>query len=143
MGALWPARADRGRFGRARIEDGLPVPVYLESIFIDGTALGGWRLIPLYDVLPRASHATERFLHLGVGPQGRLATLDNALASHDRFTLSRAVACELIADIWRVVREWRVQFEGFGVAPADIEKIAPAFRRLDEVSTVALRRQLH
>lgn len=110
--------------------------------FIWEPRLAGWRLSPLYDVLPRASHATERFLHLGVGPQGRLATLDNALESHEMFTLSRASASEMIADIWQVVREWRVYFESFGVPEVEIKKIAPAFRHLDDVSTPALRRQL-
>lgn len=110
--------------------------------FVWEPRLAGWRLSPLYDVLPRASHATERLLHLGVGPKGRLATLDNALASHGMFTLSRATACEMIADIWRVVREWRVHFERFGVPGVEIEQIAPAFRHLDDVSTPELRRQL-
>jgi serine/threonine-protein kinase HipA len=49
--------------------------------------------------LPRASHATERFLHLGVGPQGRLATLDNALAALARFTLSKAEALLMMAQL--------------------------------------------
>jgi serine/threonine-protein kinase HipA len=110
--------------------------------FIWDPRLAGWRLSPLYDVLPRASHATERFLHLGIGPQGRLATLDNALEAHDMFTLSRATACKMMADIWRVVREWKVYFEGFGVAAAEIDKIAPAFRHIDDVSTPALRKLL-
>ena len=85
---------------------------------------------------------SERFLHLGVGPQGRLATLDNALESHEMFTLSRASACEIVANVWQIVREWRVYFESFGVTEAEIEKIAPAFRHLDDVSTMALRRQM-
>lgn len=110
--------------------------------FVWEPRLDGWRLSPLYDVLPRASHATERFLHLGVGPQGRLATLDNALESHEMFTLSRASACEIVANVWQIVREWRVYFESFGVTEAEIEKIAPAFRHLDDVSTMALRRQM-
>ena len=53
--------------------------------FVWEPRLAGWRLSPLYDVLPRATHATERFLHLGVGPQGRLATLDNALVVDDNY----------------------------------------------------------
>ncbi|RTL25329.1 MAG: type II toxin-antitoxin system HipA family toxin [Burkholderiales bacterium] len=110
--------------------------------FVYEPRLGGWRLSPLYDVLPRPSLATERYLHLGVGPQGRLATLDNALEAHEMFTLSRAKACEMIAETWRVVREWRVYFEGFGVPAAEIEKIAPAFRHIDDVSTPALRKSL-
>ena len=47
--------------------------------FLWDPRLPGWRLSPLYDVLPRPSHATERYLHLGIGPQGRIATLGNAL----------------------------------------------------------------
>ena len=110
--------------------------------FVYEPRLGGWRLSPLYDVLPRPSLATERHLHLDVGPQGRLATLDNALEAHEMFTLSRAKACEFIADIWRIVREWRVYFESFGVPAAQIEKIAPAFRHMDDISTPALRKSL-
>ena len=110
--------------------------------FVYEPRLGGWRLSPLYDVLPRPSLASERYLHLDVGPQGRLATLDNALEAHEMFTLSRAKACKLIADIWRIVREWRVYFESFGVPAAQTEKIAPAFRHIDDISTQALRRSL-
>lgn len=110
--------------------------------FVWEPRMAGWRLSPLYDVLPRPSHASERYLHLGIGPQGRLATLDNALAAHERFTLSRTTACALMAEVWRVVRQWRVYFEGFGVPAAEIEKIAPAFRHIDDVSTPALRKQL-
>lgn len=110
--------------------------------FVWEPRLAGWRLSPLYDVLPRASLATARFLRLGVGRQGRLATLENALESREMFTLSCATACEMAAAVWRVVREWRVHFEGCGVHGAEIDKIAPAFRHIDDVSTPALRKLL-
>lgn len=110
--------------------------------FLWDLRLRGWRLSPLYDVLPRASHATERFLHLGVGPQGRLATLDNALASHAMFTLSKAEAAGLISQVWATVREWKVHFERFGVCEDEMAKIAPAFRHLDSVSSQELRKAL-
>jgi serine/threonine-protein kinase HipA len=110
--------------------------------FLWDPRLPGWRLSPLYDVLPRPSHATERFLHLGVGPQGRLATLDNALAAHAQFTLSKAEAAQRVVQVWQKLREWKQYFETFGVAQEDIDKIAPAFRHLDDVSTPALRRLL-
>ncbi|WP_158903520.1 type II toxin-antitoxin system HipA family toxin [Burkholderia sp. L27(2015)] len=110
--------------------------------FIWDAALPGWRLSPLYDVLPRASNATERYLHLSIGRDGRLATLDNALSWHDKFTLSRRTASQLIADIWRVVREWRVYFDEFGVDAAEMDKAAPAFRHIDDISTPELRKLL-
>ncbi|WP_159914678.1 type II toxin-antitoxin system HipA family toxin [Pantoea sp. 18069] len=110
--------------------------------FLWDPRLPGWRLSPLYDVLPRPSLATERFLHLGIGSQGRLGTLDNALDGHQMFSLSRARACELIDEVWRVLREWKVSFERSGVSADDIAKIAPAFRHLDDISTAGTRKLL-
>jgi serine/threonine-protein kinase HipA len=106
--------------------------------FVFDPRLSGWRLSPLYDVMPRASLAPERRLHLGVGPEGRAATLDNAFAGRETFTLSAEAAAESIAKIWKVVREWRVFFEQYGVEPQQIEKIAPAFRHIDEVASRSL-----
>lgn len=104
--------------------------------------LRGWRLSPLYDVMPRPILATERLLHLGVGQSGRLATLDNALSAREAFTLSQADALAVIAEVWRVVREWKVYFDSYGVPAVQIDKVAPAFRHIDHVSTAELRRQL-
>lgn len=110
--------------------------------FVWDPRLGGWALSPLYDVMPRAAVATDRYLHLGVGPQGRLATLDNALASHAKFTLSRAQACEVIVQVWGVAREWRVYFEQFGVPTEQMDRVATAFRHIDHVSSAQLRKLL-
>jgi serine/threonine-protein kinase HipA len=108
--------------------------------FVWDPRLRGWRLSPLYDVMPRASLASERRLHLGVGPEGKIATLDNAFAGRETFTLSADVAAQSIARIWKTVREWKVRFEEYQVPADQIEKIAPAFRHIDDVSTQALRK---
>ena len=55
---------------------------------------------------------------------------------------SRRTACELIADVWHVVREWRVYFDDFGVDAAEAEKVAPAMRHIDDISTPELRKLL-
>ncbi|KWU26389.1 type II toxin-antitoxin system HipA family toxin [Burkholderia cenocepacia] len=110
--------------------------------FLWDESLPGWRLSPLYDVLPRPTNAHERYLHLGIGEQGRAATLDNALTSHSRFSLSREAACALIADVWQVVREWRVYFDEFGVDAEAMERAASALRHIDDISTSELRRLL-
>jgi serine/threonine-protein kinase HipA len=110
--------------------------------FVWDARLPGWRLSPLYDVMPRPSLSPQRRLHLGVGPEGRLATLDNAYAGREMFTLSAEAAGESIARVWKIVREWKVYFEEYQVPADQIEKIAPAFRHLDELSTPALRRQI-
>ena len=109
--------------------------------FVWDPRLPGWRLSPLYDVMPRASLASERRLHLGVGPEGRIATLDNAFAGREIFTLSdRQPPPRASSRIWKTVREWKVLFEEYQVPTHQIEKIAPAFRHIDEVSTPALRK---
>ncbi len=92
-----------------------------------------WELSPLYDVVPRPTHATERFLHLGIGQQGRLATLDNALSWYARFGLTRDSAIEVINHVWSVVREWKGRFEEFGVPGSEIDKISSAFRHARDI----------
>jgi len=108
--------------------------------FVWDPRIRGWKLSPLYDVMPRASLASERRLHLGVGPEGRNATLDNAFAGREMFTLSRESAAQSIARVWKTVREWQVHFEQCKVPADQIEKIAPAFRRIDDVASPALRK---
>lgn len=108
--------------------------------FLWDNAARGWRLSPLYDVMPRASMASERFLHLGVGPKGRLADLDNAYAAKERFGLLGADALRIIDQVWRIVRQWKLHFEAFGVSHEQIERIAPAFRHIDDVSSTELRK---
>jgi serine/threonine-protein kinase HipA len=108
--------------------------------FVWDPRLPGWRLSPLYDVMPRASFASERRLHLRVGPEGRNATLDNAFAGRETFTLSKESAAQSIARVWKAVCEWKVFFEEYNVPTDQIEKIAPAFRHINEVSTSALRK---
>jgi serine/threonine-protein kinase HipA len=87
----------------------------------------------LYDVVPKPTHATERFLHLGIGQQGRLATLDNALSWYARFGLTRDGAIEVINHVWSIVREWKGYFEEFGVSSSEIDKISSAFRHARDI----------
>jgi serine/threonine-protein kinase HipA len=91
----------------------------------------GWQLSPLYDVMPRPSIGTDRYLHLGVGMQGRLATIGNAMSMHGRFGLTQTSAAAIIDRIWTVVREWKTCFESYGVDGKQINLIAPAFRHMD------------
>ena len=89
----------------------------------------GWGLSPLYDVLPKPQVAKTRYLHLGVGEQGRLATIPNALSRAAHFGLMPEQARDVVDRIAHVVREWRVHFEAWGVAPKDMEALVFAIRR--------------
>jgi serine/threonine-protein kinase HipA len=111
--------------------------------FVLDPGLGGWRLSPLYDVVPRPGIAVDRYQHLDVGPFGKLATLDNAMASHAAFDLERPAAMATMARVVREVAAWREHFEQFGVRGRLIDQLAPAFRELDEIASAQLRAALN
>lgn len=94
---------------------------------------GGWGLSPLYDVMPRAAVSQERFLHLSIGKQGRLATLDNALSGYAGFGLTLGEARSVIDRVWTITREWKTYFSEFGVPDKEIDNISSAFRHIDEI----------
>jgi serine/threonine-protein kinase HipA len=103
----------------------------------------GWRLSPLYDVVPRPQVAQERMLHLAVGPRGRLATLDNAFEGASRFGLSSPDAARIIDRIARVLRAWRTSFERLRVPGGLCDQMATAFRRPDDVGLDVVERHLN
>lgn len=100
---------------------------------------GGWSLSPLYDVVPMPVVAHTRYLHLGVGEAGRLATLDNAMSRHGVFGLSRAEAARLVDRIAMVVREWKTHFELAGVSERDMAYLEAAIRHPRESGWEAIR----
>ena len=106
---------------------------------VDGA---GWRLSPLYDVVPKPQVGQERVLHLSVGPQGRLARLDNALAGAGRFGLLPPDAARIIDRVVRAVRGWRDTFEGLGVPVRDCDRVASAFRRAADIGMRDVDRRL-
>ncbi len=101
--------------------------------FVLDPNIKGWRLSPLYDVMPRPSLAYDRNLHLSIGDHGRMATINNALTSHVLFDLSLEAAEEIVDRIYKHVREWKVYFESFGVQEKDIKLIDSAFRKMDDI----------
>jgi serine/threonine-protein kinase HipA len=110
--------------------------------FIRDPCLSGWRLSPLYDVVPRPSVAHERQLHLSVGEQGRYASLDNAVTSRAAFSLERPEAIAVIAAVARGVSGWRDFYESLGLNARLLEQIGAAFRNLEHVASPPLRSEL-
>lgn len=100
----------------------------------------GWRLSPLYDVVPSPVVGTERFLNLGVGPHGRVARLDNALAGAGRFGIHRRAAARIIEALVEQVRTWRNTFDACGVSETDSDAVAGAFRRARDIGLAEVER---
>lgn len=80
-----------------------------------------WNLSPLYDVVPNVQISLERDLAIGVGTQGRRATLANALSRSAAFYLSKDEAKNEIQKMQSIVLEWKNHFiqSGFTVKKAD------------------------
>ncbi|HYJ81840.1 MAG TPA: HipA domain-containing protein [Allosphingosinicella sp.] len=92
----------------------------------------GWRLSALYDVVPKPQVSLERRLVLGVGPEGRLATLANARLGCAQFDLGQDEADALIQDMAGQVRNgWERRFEEAGLGPADRGRFATCFRQAE------------
>ena len=110
--------------------------------FVRDPRLPGWSLSPLYDVVPRPGVAYERQLHLQVGLQGKLATLDNAMSACSAFTPQRTTALAIIRRIWGELRQWRTAFESMGASGRLIDQLAPALRDLDDICSPALQAEI-
>ena len=92
----------------------------------------GWRLSPLYDVVPKPQLSLERRLALAVGPEGRTATLGNAVAGAAQFDVDREEAVALAAGMaGEVANGWDVAFAEAGLGAADRARFATCFRMAD------------
>jgi serine/threonine-protein kinase HipA len=92
----------------------------------------GWRLSPLYDVVPKPQVGRERTLVLGIGPLGRAATLENAKAGAADFHLTPEEADAHIGALAQQVRSrWQDVFADAGVNAADRRRFATCFRQAD------------
>jgi serine/threonine-protein kinase HipA len=110
--------------------------------FVRDPRLGGWVLSPLYDVVPRPVIASERRLHLGVGEQGKLATLDNALSHHAAFVPERPAAVAIMRRVWGEVRQWKTCFEEHGADGRLIDQLTRAFRDISDIASPELEDEI-
>lgn len=95
----------------------------------------GWRLTPAYDVVPQVPQDDGlRMLHLGVGRQGRLATIENALSESEYFGLSREKAAVIAERVHSFVQNnWEKHLLEAGVKRKLLPAIADCFVRSPEV----------
>jgi len=89
----------------------------------------GWRLSPAYDLLPFPARRSRGGFHLALnlGDQGSLASRTNLLSQCERFSLNRAEAREIIAQVDDGVRDWQAELIRAGVSPADREAVRWCF----------------
>jgi serine/threonine-protein kinase HipA len=110
--------------------------------FLYDVAAGGWRLSPLYDVLPMNTVAQDRMLHLALGDQGRLATLDNLMTRWPVYFTREREALRALHEVWVAARGWKAHFEHFHASARDILHLEGAFRRLEAFTSPELVKSL-
>jgi serine/threonine-protein kinase HipA len=93
----------------------------------------GWRLSPAYDIVPYPQVSLERDLAIGVGRNGRQATLKNALSDAASFGLSQSQAVALAVDAQKKVKaNWEEVFKKSGIIGAELERLRTCFIACDE-----------
>ena len=92
----------------------------------------GWRLCPAYDLNPVPMPGGDRLLSTSIGlDDDRSASLDLALEVAPAFGLRAADAQRIVREVAAAVSGWRKTAEGFGLPPAEIDEMAPAFEHRD------------
>ncbi|MBM4218270.1 MAG: type II toxin-antitoxin system HipA family toxin [Gammaproteobacteria bacterium] len=81
----------------------------------------GYRLSPAFDVMPWPASGGERVQALGVGRQGRLASIENVLSDAQQFGLKPDAAAAELTRLQAVIqRDWRDAFRNAGVAAREL-----------------------
>lgn len=99
--------------------------------FLYSPGLKGWRLAPAYDIVPQPlmGDDTPPALTLGVGEQGTVATLENALSRCEDFGLKKDDArCIIDYMTETVARTWVQENLAQGVPATKIDSMREAFR---------------
>ncbi|WNJ89565.1 HipA domain-containing protein [Bosea sp. 685] len=87
-----------------------------------------WSLSPAYDLTPRSSIATSRFLAMSMGNGNRAATKENLFSELDRFMIETDEAEEIVAKLSAIIeRRWYGICRENGLPEADCERIRLAF----------------
>ena len=93
----------------------------------------GWRLSPAYDIVPFPQVSLDRDLAIGVGSNGRRATLKNALSEVASFGFSKPEAIGLALEIQKTVKaNWESVFKDSGITAAELDRLRNCFIACDE-----------
>ena len=94
----------------------------------------GWRLSPVYDVVPMALEGRTRYLAMNVldGDRGEV-TLGKVLQSADAFGLSLEEGRQEVAKLAGIIKsKWRSVFTEAGVPAREIEEYAETLKIIDD-----------
>lgn len=87
-----------------------------------------WNLSPAYDLTPRSSVATSRFLALSIGSGNRAATKENLFSELERFMIGTEEAEAIVSTLSTTIEQrWYAICRANGLPEGDCERIRLAF----------------
>ena len=105
------------------------------------TGPAGWSLSPAYDLNPVPADIKPRVLSTAIDLDDSTASLDLALEVAPYFELSTDAAHRIAAQVGQSVATWRKVAGKFGIAEAEINRVASAFEHADLKQALAFRAQ--
>lgn len=87
----------------------------------------GFRLSPVYDLVPKPETGSIRYLAMQVGARGREFTMENAVSRSDAFDLTKQAAEDIFKELKSKIGKWRPFYAGHGVATTDLDYLDGAF----------------
>ncbi len=90
------------------------------------------RMTPAFDIVPQRFTLDRYELALGLGTQGRVATLENAMTRPEPFGLNKEAGQRVISAMIAVVSGWDGHFQEHGVSQRDRDILRHRFQQAAE-----------
>lgn len=87
----------------------------------------GYRISPVYDLVPKPETGTTRYLAMPFGSQGRVFNKENILSKCDVFGLKKDEALAIFNDLKNTISNWRSFYNTNKLAPQDLQYLENAF----------------
>ncbi|MES2769267.1 MAG: type II toxin-antitoxin system HipA family toxin [Bdellovibrionota bacterium] len=87
----------------------------------------GYRLSPVYDLVPKPEAGTTRYLAMPFGDQGKVFIFENLISRSDAFGLSREEATLIYKKLKSNISNWRSFYSANGLASSDMEYLENSF----------------
>jgi serine/threonine-protein kinase HipA len=95
------------------------------GFLVDGR--GRLKLSPVYDIVPKARVGETFVLAIGLGEDGRTASVANALSRCEVFGIERAQGIEIMEEVRGIVAGFRKHLQDARLDEASIDRISRAF----------------
>lgn len=87
----------------------------------------GYRLSPVYDLVPKPETGTSRYLAMPFGVQGRVFNVGNLVSRADAFGLTPEKAAAICNELKEKISNWRAFYVNCGLDASDMAYLENAF----------------